>query len=40
MNTMNIIVKDKNFINIKMYKLKRKKKDYFYSITLHYFYVI
>lgn len=26
---MNIIVKDKSFINIKMYKLKQKKKDYF-----------
>lgn len=30
---MNIIVKDKSFINIKMYKLKQKKK----TILLHYF---
>lgn len=26
---MNIIVKDKSFINIKMYKLKQKKKTIF-----------
>lgn len=30
---MNIIVKDKSFINIKMYKLKQKKR----LFLLHYF---
>lgn len=33
MNIMNVIIEDKNFINIKMYKLKQKER----LFLLHYF---
>lgn len=37
---MNIIVKDKSFINIKMYKLKQKKKKTIFAPLLYITFVI